>query len=62
MITHVNQRISPNYNEMEDALNQVEEYEDAKILKQSIQQYQHIVETLKKHSTMTIQDDAHFWE
>jgi len=47
---------------MEEAINQVEEFEDSKILKTPILQYQHILETLKKHSTMTIQDDAYNWE
>lgn len=56
------QRISVNFQDMQDAIYQVEEYEDCKILKTPIQQYQHILESLKKNSTMTIQDDAYNWE
>lgn len=62
LVTNADQRVSVHFSDMEDAINQVEEYEDCKILKTPILQYQHILETLKKNSTMTIQDDAYNWE
>lgn len=61
LITKINQRISNKFEDMKDALNNVEEYEDCKIKKTPIQQYQHIIETLKKYSTMTVQDDEFNW-
>lgn len=61
MITNINQRISDDLEAMKEALDSVEEYEDCKILSNPVVQYQHLMETLKKYSTMTIQDDFANW-
>lgn len=47
---------------MKDAVDTVAEYDECKVLNSPILQYQHLMETLKKHSTMTIQDDEFNWQ
>ena len=61
LISNISQRITDDFEAMKDALNSVEEYEDCKVITSPVKQYQHIIETLKKYSTMTIQDDESNW-
>ena len=62
LITGVHTRISENYDVMKDALDSVEEFEDCQVHEGPIHQHQEILETLKKHSSMAIQEDLTNWK
>lgn len=61
LLTGMCERISDDLDELQEALDSVEEYEDCKLISDPIQQFQHILETLKKRSTMSISDDWHHY-
>jgi len=62
LVTGMNSRITNEMDELLEALDSVEEYEDSKMIKDVIPQFQHILETLKKRATMAIQDDYYHYK
>lgn len=54
-------RFTTNWEEMQEAIDSVDEYEDCEVVQNTIQIYQHVLETLKKFSSMAIQDDYFNW-
>ena len=66
LITNVKERINLDFDQMKDQLPLHEyvenEHEKIQIYGKPIQQYQHIMETLKKFSSMAIQDDEYNWK
>jgi hypothetical protein len=57
LCTGMLERPSNELDELQDALDNKEEFEESKLIKGSIPQYQYMLETLKKRSTMAIRDD-----
>ena len=55
-------RVTNVLEEIQDALDNVEEYEDARLINDIIPQFQHCLETLKKRSSMAIQEDYEHWK
>ena len=62
LLMGTNKRPTNNLDELQDLLNTEDEYEDMELISNSIQQYQTILETLKKFSTIAIQDDYQNWK
>ena len=62
LCTGMNKRITNDMSELLEALDSVEEYEDSKLIRDIIPQFQHILETLKKRASMAIQDDYGHWK
>lgn len=57
LLTGMCDRITDDLDELQEALDNVEEYEDCNLISDPIKQFQHILETLKKRSTMSIAED-----
>lgn len=55
-------RMSENFDELKDILDSDEKYEDCNVLQDPIPVYQNMLETLKKFSSMAIQDDYLNWK
>ena len=55
-------RPSNNLDELRDALDASEDLDDARLIQGAIPQYQHFLETLKKCSTMAVQEDFYHWK
>jgi len=56
------ERITENFDELKDILDQDDKYEECSILNDPIPIYQNMLETLKKFSSMAIQDDYPNWK
>lgn len=54
LVTGTCERLTNNWDEMQEALDSVEEFEDCKCITNPIVQYQQILDTLKKYSSMAI--------
>lgn len=61
LCTGMKVRPTNDLDELKDALDHSDELEDAQLIQGGIEQYQHILETLKKSSTLAIQDDYAHW-
>lgn len=62
LCTGMTQRPTNDLAELKEVLDTSDELEDAKLIRGSIEQYQHVIDTLKKSSTMAIQDDYTHWK
>ena len=62
LLTGMTDRLTNDMDDLQEALDSVEEYEDCKLISDPIQQFQHILETLKKRSSMSIQEDFDHWK
>jgi len=61
LVTGINQRFTNEKDELEDKLENDDRFEDCKQINDSIPQFMHFTETLKKRSTMAVQEDHFHW-
>lgn len=61
LLQGISTRLTDDIDELNEILDSEEKYEDCRLISDPIQQYQHIIETLKKKATMVFQEDFKNW-